>query len=75
MKTVKFICTWISILSTILIIAWSLVVYFHGENTTQQEQFEIAKPIFRGSIIAILLCLVLLLILWLLPKRKNLSNS
>lgn len=75
MKTIKLICKMGIIGSMILIIVWSLVVYFHGENTTAEEQFEIAEPIFQGSGIAIVLSIVLLTFLGLLPKRKSLSNS
>lgn len=75
MNTIKLICKMSILGSIILIIVWSLVVYFHGENTTTEEQSQIAEPIFRGSTITIILSIVLLTFFGLLSKRKNLSNS
>lgn len=75
MKTLKLFCISIIIGAIILKISWLLVIQYHGENTTKKEEMYIAEPIFQGSTIVIIFSTVCLIILWLLPKTKNLSNS
>ena len=75
MKTKKSFILAIILGVIILRISWFLVINYPGDNTTEQKESEIAEPIILGCNIAICFSVVLLILIWLLPKRKNLSNS
>jgi hypothetical protein len=75
MKAKKLLCLIIISGAIILRISWFLVIKYHGENTSEEEELRIAEPIFLGCNIAICLSIILLILIWLLSKRKNLSNS